>query len=84
VSEAKWRYLTPFSDFPSAQAFAEAFLADGIRVRLISEAPLLGQASAARVFVEAAQFHRAKWIMSQNAMSDEELALLSGQWPAND
>jgi hypothetical protein len=84
VSEPEWRYLTSFSDFPSAQAFAEAFRADGINVRLISEAPLLGQASSARVFVEATQFQRARWIMSQNAMSDEELTLLSGQWPAND
>ncbi len=84
MSELEWRYLTTFSDFPSAQAFADAMRADGINVRLISEAPLLGQASAARVFVEASQLHRAQWIMSQNAMSDEELTLLSGQWPAND
>src|SRR5689334_13837452 len=84
VSEAKWRYLTTFSDFPSAQAFADAFMADGIGVRVISEAPLLGQAAPARVFVEADQFRRAQWIMSQSTMSDEELALLSRQWPAND
>lgn len=84
VSDTAWRYLTTFSDFPSAQAFADAFRADGIGVRLISEAPLLGQASAARVFVESAQYHRAQWIMSQSAMSDEELALLSGDGPAAD
>lgn len=84
MSEAEWRYLTTFSDSPSAQAFADAFIADGIHVRVISEAPLLGQAAPARVFVEASQFRRAQWIMSQSRMSDEELTLLSGQWPAND
>ncbi len=84
MSDTAWRYLTTFSDFPSAQAFADAFVADGIGVRLISEAPLLGQASPARVFVESAQYLRARWIMSQSAMSDEELTVLSGQWPATD
>lgn len=84
VSETGWRYLTTFSDFPSAQAFADAFRADGIGVRLISEAPLLGQASPARVFVESTQYRRAQWIMSQSAVSDEELTLLSGHRPAAD
>ena len=84
MDDPAWRYLTTFSDFPSAQAFADALVADGIGVRVISEAPLLGQASAARVFVESPQFRRAEWIMSQSAMSDEELALLSGHGPAAD
>ncbi len=84
MSAAEWRYLTTFSDFPSAQAFADALTADGINVRVLSEAPLLGQAAPARVYVPSAQFHRAQWIVSQNAMSDEELTLLSGQWPADD
>ncbi len=84
MSEPAWRHLTTFSDFPSAQAFADAFLADGIRVQVISEAPLLGQASPARVFVESRQYRRAEWIMAQSQVSDEELALLSGQCPAED
>ncbi len=84
VSGPGWRYLTTFSDFPSAQAFADAFVAYGIGVRLLSEAPLLGQASPARVFVESTQYTRARWIMSQSAVSDEELTLLSGHWPAAD
>jgi hypothetical protein len=83
VSEPGWRHLTTFSDFPSAQAFADALKADGIGVHLLSEAPLLGQASAARVFVESAQYTRARWIMSQSAVSDEELTLLSGHGPAD-
>jgi len=84
VSEPDWRYLTTFSDFPSAQAFADAFRADGIGVRLVSEAPLLGQASPARVFVESTQYKRAQWIMSQSAISDEELTRLSGHGPGAD
>ena len=84
MSKPAWRYLTTFSDFPSAQAFADALTADGIGVRVISEASLLGQAVAARIFVESGQFRRAQWIMTQGAMSDEELILLSGQWPADD
>ena len=85
MSETEWRLLTTFSDFPSAQAFADALSADGIGIRVISDAPLLGQASPARVFVESAQFRRAQWIMSESAMSDEELTLLStGQLPSDD
>ena len=85
MSETEWHLLTTFSDFPSAQAFADALIADGIGVRLISEAPLLGQASSARVFVESAQLRRAQWIMTEGSMSDEELTVLSmGEVPQND
>ena len=77
--------MTTFSDYPSAQAFADALTADGVGVRVISEAPLLGQASPARVFVSSAQYRRAQWIMSQSAMSDDELTFLStGQLPPNE
>ncbi len=85
MSETEWRLLTTFSDNPSAQAFADALTADGIGVRLISDAPLLGQASAARIFVKAAQFHRAEGLMTLSSMSDEELTLLSlGGQPQNE
>jgi hypothetical protein len=85
VSETEWRLLTTFSDFPSAQAFADALTADGVGVRLISEAHLLGQASSARVFVASAQLRRAQWIMSEGSMSDDELTFLSlGELPGHD
>lgn len=83
--DAEWRYLVTFSDFPSAQAFADAFSADGIGVRVLSEAHLLGQASPARIFVETRQFQRARWILSQSEVTEEELTRLStGQLPADD
>ena len=76
LSQTQWRHLTTFSDFPSAQVFADALTADGIGVRVISEAPFLGQAAPARIFIPSEQFHRGQRFMSAS-LNDEELTRLS-------
>jgi hypothetical protein len=73
----KWQLLTTLSDVPSAQVFARALEAERVDVRLVSDASVLGQAAPCRVYVEAAQLHRARWAMAQRAFSDEELSQLS-------
>jgi hypothetical protein len=84
MSESEWRLLTTLPDLPSAQSLAEILSSEGISVRVSSDASVLGQAAPSRLYVAAAQFHRAKSSMSERQFSDEELAVLSAANPAAD
>jgi hypothetical protein len=72
-----WQLLITLSDVPSGQAFADVLAADGVAVRLDSDASVLGQAAPCRIYVDAAQIRQARWALSQRSFSDEELTLLS-------
>jgi len=73
----EWRLLTTLPDLPSAQSLAEVLGAEGITVRVSSDAGVLGQAAPSRLYVEARQLHRAQLSLSQRQFSDEELAQFS-------
>jgi hypothetical protein len=77
MSEPEWRLLATLPDVPSAQSLAEILVAEGLSVRVSSDAGVLGQAAPARLYVAAAQFYRAQDSMAQRQFSDEELAVLS-------
>jgi hypothetical protein len=81
---AEWRLLTTLPDLPSAQSLAEVLTAEGIAVRVSSDAGVLGQAAPSRLYVEGTQLHRARLSLSQRQFSDEELARLSsGEFQAD-
>ncbi|MGH8206206.1 MAG: hypothetical protein ACRETK_05455 [Steroidobacteraceae bacterium] len=65
------------SDEPSAAALARVLRAEGIAVRVVSEAHLFGQASPCRLFVDASQSYQAQWTLSQRHFSDEELLVMA-------
>ena len=77
MRDIEWRLLTTLPDLPSAQSLAEILSAEGIPVRVSSDAGVLGQAAPSRLYIAAAQFYRAKHSMAQRQFSDEELATLS-------
>jgi hypothetical protein len=77
MSESGWRLLTTLADLPSAQSLAEILSAEGIAVRVSSDAGVLGQAAPSRLYVGSADFQRARHSMAQRQFSDEELAMLS-------
>jgi hypothetical protein len=77
MSETQWRLLACLSDVPSAAVLAEILSSEEVAVRIITEAALMGQAAPCRVFVAASQAHRARWILSQRALSLEELTFLA-------
>lgn len=78
-----WQLLITISDVPSAHAFAAVLAADGIEVRVDSDASVLGQAAPCRIYVDAAQIRQARWSLSQRSFSDAELTFLStGELPA--
>jgi hypothetical protein len=84
MSESEWRLLTTFPDLPSAQLLAGILSAEGIPVRVSSDAGVLGQAAPSRLYVGAADFYRAKQSMAQRQFTDEELAVLSTAVPPAD
>ena len=78
-----WKLLITVSDVPSAQAFAAVLSAEGIDLRVDTDAGVLGQAAPCRIYVEATQLRQARWALSQRSLSDAELTFLStGESPA--
>jgi hypothetical protein len=84
MPDSEWRLLATLPDLPSAQSLAEILGAEGIAVRVSSDAGVLGQAAPSRLYVAAAQFYRAQHSMAQRQFSDEELAVLSAGLTAAD
>jgi hypothetical protein len=77
-----WQLLITLSDMPSGQAFADVLAADGVAVRLDSDASVLGQAAPCRIYVDATQLRQARWALSQRKFSDDELTYLAtGELP---
>lgn len=78
----RWQLLTTLSDAPSAEALAGMLRAEGIAVRVASEAHMLGQAVPCRLLVEDAQLAEARWALAQRALTEEELlSLATGKVP---
>ena len=78
MTRRRWQLLTTLFDMPSAATLADVLTAEGIDVRVVSEAHLFGQAAPCRVFVAEEQLRQARWTLSQRQFSDEELAQLAG------
>jgi hypothetical protein len=72
-----WQLLITVSDVPSAQAFAAVLAADGVAVRVDSDASVLGQAAPCRLYIDSSQLRQARWALTQRSFTDEELTLLS-------
>ncbi|HEX4389178.1 MAG TPA: DUF2007 domain-containing protein [Steroidobacteraceae bacterium] len=79
MSEAEWRVLTTLPDVPSAHSLAGLLEAEGLTVRVSSDAGVLGQAAPARIYVAAQQLHRARYLLAERQFSDEELAALAAR-----
>jgi len=85
MSDTEWRLLTSFPDLPSAQLLAGILGAEGIAVRVMSDAGVLGQAAPSRIYVGAQQLQQAQRSLAQRQFSDEELGrLASGELPAGE
>jgi Putative prokaryotic signal transducing protein len=84
-SETEWRLLMTATDAPTAALLAGMLEAGGVRVRIASDAVVLGQAAPARIYVDAAQLRRAESLVaSVGGFTDEELARLASGDPASD
>jgi hypothetical protein len=77
MSAPAWRLLTTLTDLPTAQSLAEILSTEGIAVRVMSDAGVLGQAAPSRIYVEASQYARARHSLALRSFSDEELETLA-------
>ena len=77
MAEPRWRLLTTLTDLPTAASLAQVLEAEGIAVRVSSDAGVLGQAAPSRLYVHAADYLRAQHSLAQRQFSDEELASLA-------
>ncbi len=60
MSEPQWRLLTTFTDLPSAQSLAQALIDAGMDARVSSDAPVLGQAAPAHIYVASDRLREAR------------------------
>lgn len=81
MSAPAWRLLTTLPDLPSAQSLAQILGAEGIAVRVMSDAGVLGQAAPSRIYVDALQYARAQHSLAQRRFTDEELEQLADTPP---
>jgi hypothetical protein len=77
MSETKWKLLTCLSDVPSARILTDVLAAEGITTRVVTDAAVMGQAAPCRIFVDAAQAHRARLLLSQERLTEPELIFLA-------
>ena len=77
MSDIQWQQLKVFSDVPSAHAMAARLKAEGLTVRIVSDAVVLGQAAPSRLMIDRLQWRRAQLLLAENTFSDGELLFLS-------
>jgi hypothetical protein len=82
MSAPEWRLLATLPDLPSAQSLAAVLSAEGLTVRVMSDAGVLGQAAPSSIYVDATQLHRARLSLKERQFSDEELEALCALAPA--
>lgn len=73
----QWQFLTCLSDVPSARILADVLAGEGIATRLVTDAAVMGQAAPCRVFVQSAQIHRARRVLSEDRLTEPELIFLA-------
>ena len=72
-----WLEFASYPDAFSAEAMAGLFRSEALPVRVLADEPVPGLARGFRVLVPAELMHRARWIISQSQVSDEELDFLA-------
>jgi hypothetical protein len=82
MSSTQWKFLTCLWDVPSARILTDVLENEGITTRVVTDAAVMGQAAPCRIFVDAAQAHRARRVLSQEQLSELELTFLAtGELP---
>lgn len=81
----QWKLLTCLWDVPSARVLTDMLASEGITTRVVTDAVVMGQAAPCRIFVDAAQAHRARQLLSREPLSEPELTFLAtGELPGED
>ena len=80
-----WKEFIAYSEAASAEIMAGLLRSEGMLVEVVGDEPIPGLAGGFRVLVPAELLHRARWIVSNAAFTDEELELFAtGQKSTDD
>ena len=74
TAETEWQEFANYPDAASAEIMAGLLRSETIPVNVVADEPVPGLAHGFRVMVPSAMLHRARWIVSQRQLSEEELA----------
>jgi hypothetical protein len=77
MGDVVWKQVAAVMDTVSAQAIAERLESEGVPVRVKADSSLLGEARSCEVMVPSELLHRARWLLSSDGVSEEELTLLA-------
>jgi hypothetical protein len=72
-----WQEFAAYSDAASAEVAAGLLRSEGVPVNVLSDEPMLGLIRGFRLMVPAELIHRARWVVSNAAFTDEELAFFA-------
>jgi hypothetical protein len=80
-----WKEFAAYSDAASAEVTAGLLRSEGVPVEVAGDEPIPGLAGGFRVLVPADLMHRARWVVSNAAFTDEELEFFAiGQTSPDD
>ena len=69
-----WREFAVYSDAASAEVVAGLLRLESVPVNVVSDEPMPGLIKGFCLMVPPDMLHRARWVVSQAELSDEELA----------
>lgn len=72
-----WQEFAAYADAVSAEVAAGLLRSEGIPVNVASDEPMLGLIQGFHLMVPPEMLHRARWVVSNAAFTDEELAFFA-------
>jgi hypothetical protein len=73
----RWQEFAAYSDAASAEVAAGLLRSEGVPVNVASDEPMPGLIRGFRLLVPAEMLHRARWVVSNAAFTDEELTFFA-------
>ena len=77
MSDSSWQLLVTVFDTISAQLLTDRLNGEGVPTRMRSDDPLFGVARSCQILVPAELMHRARWVLSSDPLSENELSYLA-------
>jgi hypothetical protein len=72
-----WQEFAAYADAASAEVAAGLLRSEGVPVNVASDEPMPGLMQGFRLMVPPEMLHRARWVFSNAAFTDEELAFFA-------
>jgi hypothetical protein len=77
MSDSSWQLLLTVCDAISAQLLMDRLNSEGVPTQMLADHPLFGVASTCQILVPAEFLHRARFVLSSDPLTDNELSWLA-------